>query len=728
MADYFVRVVLDVPLFRCFDYRSVEPLPFGQRVAVKFRGRRECALVWDCFSDVARLEVDEARILPIEGVLNGMPTLPVAWRELVEFCADYYCFPLGAVAFAALPTAFRLPKDWKKSHQLIYTVLSEDSPAKSEQQQRLWATLLQHPPLAEARKVYAGAGAMLKKWLAAGMIAIVDRQAHRQVPADNFAKSKAPIANPNKPSLTLDQQEVLDHLSPLGQFAVDLLHGVTGSGKTEIYLRRIEAVLQRGEQCLILVPEISLTPQLEARFRKRFPQTLLVSLHSHLSDRDRADHWLAAAAGEASLVLGTRLSVFVPLPKLGAIIVDEEHDASFKQQDQLSYSARDLAIWRARQANVPILLGSATPSLESFWNAKNGRYRYLQLERRVGISQLPKMHLLDVRQEKMPAGISKLALAALQDRLDKGELSLVFINRRGYAPALFCDQCAWTMHCPHCSARLTLHQRERKMRCHHCGHTEAIAPYCPECGNVDIKPAGQGTQRIEEALREHFPAAKILRIDRDTVKNFADWEATYHAILRGEADILLGTQMLAKGHDFPALSLVVMLNVDGVVFSTDYRASEQAFATLLQVAGRAGRGALPGDVVIQTQFPEHAFFQFLQAHDFLGFCDYLLNERRDAGFPPFVFQAVLRADAKTLEEALAFLSSLDLDFAGVEAFDAVPARMQRLADRERAQRLFQAKRRADLRRALRALLAILPDHARQFSGLRWRLELDPLEI
>lgn len=727
MADYFVRVVLDVPLFRYFDYRSCEPLSFGQRVAVKFRGRLSCALVWDCFSDASRLDVDVAKILPIEKVLSGMPTLPASWRELVEFCADYYCFPLGAVAFAALPTAFRAPKDWQKTHALIYQIISETSPAQGEKQARLWQVLQQNPRLSEARKVYSAAPAMLKKWHAAGQIAIIDQaQLANAAPADNLAA--AAILPENLPVLSDEQQHVLQHLSPLGAFAVDVLHGITGSGKTEIYLRRIAEILQRGEQCLIIVPEISLTPQLESRFRQRFPQVLCVSLHSHLSERERADHWLAAASGRARVILGTRLSVFALLPKLGGIIVDEEHDSSLKQQDQLTYSARDLAVWRGRQAQIPVLLGSATPSLESLWNAKNGRYRYLQLTKRANGSQLPRMHTLDIRQEKLTAGMSETAFAALQDRLNKGELSLVFINRRGYAPALFCDQCGWMMRCPHCSARLTVHQSERRMRCHHCGHSQAIASHCPECGNVDIKHAGQGTQRIEEALRERFPAAKILRIDRDTVKNFADWEATYHAILRGDADILLGTQMLAKGHDFPMLSLVVMLNVDGVVFSTDYRASEQAFAMLLQVAGRAGRGALPGDVLVQTQFPEHAFFQFLRAHDFLGFCDYTLDQRRAAAFPPFVFQAILRADAKSLDEALAFLSSLDLDLAGVFAFDAVPARMQRLADRERAQRLLQAEHRADLRRSLRALIAILPDHARQFSSLRWRLDVDPLEI
>ena len=431
-------------------------------------------------------------------------------------------------------------------------------------------------------------------------------------------------------------------------------------------------------------------------------------------------------------MIGTRLAVFTPLPELGLIVVDEEHDGSFKQQDGLRYHARDLAVWRAQQAGAPVVLGSATPSLESVAAVQAGRYRHARLTRRASAAALPQIHLLDIRRQLLDEGLSAAAWQALADGLAAGETSLVFINRRGWAPVLACVDCGWLSSCPHCAARLVLHWHDRRLQCHHCGHHEAIPHACPSCGNPDLKPLGQGTQRIEAALRRQFPQARIARIDRDTVSRRDAWAEIDRQVRAGELDILVGTQMLAKGHDFPSLSRVVALNADGGLYSADFRAEERLFALLTQVAGRAGRGALPGQVWVQTQFPDHPLYLALREHDVAGFAQRLLEERASAGYPPAVFQALLRADAPELDTAMAFLREVRQYAAchgDVLSLGPAPASMARLAGRERAQLLLQAERRAPLHAALSALRAGLDDWARPFgSALRWSLDVDPQEL
>ncbi len=535
------------------------------------------------------------------------------------------------------------------------------------------------------------------------------------------------------PALTAEQTVAVEAIDPAAGFSAHLLHGVTGSGKTEVYLRLVERALAAGRQVLLLVPEINLTPQLEERVRARFPETGVVSLHSELAEAARERNWRAAFSGEASIVLGTRLSIFVPLPRLGLIVVDEEHDASFKQQDGMRYSARDIAVFRARQLGIPILLGSATPSLETWANAQGGRYGLLTLHERANPeASLPAVHVLDTRRMVLKEGVSEPLIAAIKERLARGEQSLVFLNRRGYAPVLACPACGWVSRCTRCAANMVLHLADRRLRCHHCGCEHRVPKACPTCGNQDIHPFGRGTQRLEGWLQEQFPEARVLRVDRDSVKSRKQWEVMLERIHGGDADILVGTQMLAKGHDFPKLTLVGALGADAALFAADWRAPERLFAQLMQVAGRAGRAELKGEVMIQTQYPDHPLFAALVAHDYPGFAAAQLKERELAGFPPYAFQAMLRAEAPEMADAIAFLKvAAELPVIGehenVFIYDPVPMKMARLANLERGQLLAESHSRP-------ALQAFLPRWREAIEGLkapsklRWHIEVDPLEF
>jgi primosomal protein N' (replication factor Y) (superfamily II helicase) len=492
------------------------------------------------------------------------------------------------------------------------------------------------------------------------------------------------------------------------------------------------------------VPEINLTPQFEAAFRARFahlPAEAIVTLHSGLAEGERARNWLAAHQGRARIVLGTRLAILASLPQLALIVVDEEHEAAYKQQEGLRYSARDLAVWRAKQLGIPVLLGSATPSLESWWQAEQGRYRRLSLTRRaVADAVLPQVRMIDLEQERrsgqrLAGGVSRPLLAALRARIERGQQSLIFLNRRGYAPVLSCDACGWVAGCPRCSAYVVLHKPERALRCHHCGWEARIPPACPECGNVDIAPLGQGTQRIEETLAAALPQARIVRIDADSTRRKGSAQALFSDVHAGEVDILVGTQMIAKGHDFQRVTLVGVLNADNALFSHDFRASERLFAQLMQVSGRAGRGGLAGDVLIQTRYAHHPLYASLARHDYPGFARATLDERRQAHLPPFVYQALLRAEGRTLEQALAFLGAAATAFdalpeAGqVTRYDPVPLSVIKVMHVHRAQLLIESPSRAALQQALRGWQAALRGFKAELRGvLRWNLEVDPLDI
>ncbi len=571
----------------------------------------------------------------------------------------------------------------------------------------------------------AASGEVLLQALPAGLKRLVPPERRK----GRAAKGVAAIP---PPPLTEEQAQAIAAVPGEG-FSANLLFGVTGSGKTEVYLRLIERALASGRQALVLVPEINLTPQLEARVSARFPGEKVVSLHSELAEAARERNWRAAFAGEASIVLGTRLAVFTPLPRLGLIVVDEEHDASFKQQDGMRYSARDVAVFRAHQLGIPIVLGSATPSLETWANAQNKRYRQLLLSERANPeATLPAVHVLDTRKMVLQEGVSEPLAAAIAARLERGEQSLLFLNRRGYAPVLACPACGWVSRCRRCAANMVLHLADQRLRCHHCGLEHRVPKACPTCGNQDIHPFGRGTQRLEAWVQQRFPEARVLRVDRDSVKSRKQWESVLERIHAGEADILVGTQMLAKGHDFPKLTLVGVLGADSALFAADWRAPERLFAQLMQVAGRAGRAELKGEVLIQTQYPDHPLFSAVRAHDYPGFASQQLKEREQAGFPPYTFQAVLRAEAPEMALAIDFLKAaaalpVTLEHEAILVFDPVPMKMARLANLERGQLVVESPSRP----ALQAFLPCWREAIEQLkapSKLRWHIEVDPLEF
>jgi len=515
-------------------------------------------------------------------------------------------------------------------------------------------------------------------------------------------------------------------------FAPMLLHGITGSGKTDVYLAAAAHFLAQGDQVLILVPEINLTPQFEQHVTNALPNVAIATLHSALAAGTRRKHWDAAASGAAQIVLATRLGVFAPMPRLALIVVDEEHDDSYKQQDGVRYHARDLAIWRARKRDVPIVLGSATPSLETWARAKAGRCRTLTLPERADTrSRLPQIRFAPVRGRDSRDGLSRELRDAISQRLAAGEQTLLFINRRGFAPSLKCASCAWESECPRCSARLVLHRQPERLRCHHCGHIEQPPRACPNCGNVDLSPIGFGTQRLEQTIRALYPTARIERVDRDTTRNKDAFAEVRERVEKLEIDILVGTQMLAKGHDFPRLTLVGVLGADNALYSADFRATERLVALLMQVAGRAGRADLPGTVIVQTDFPDHPVYQALATHDYGRFADELLDERAAAQLPPKSHVALLVAEAHARADVDRFLDdavdrgrALQRSEPRVDVFAPLPPAMARRAGFERGQVLVQSTRRSELQAFLpqwREAIAASPSSTR----IRWAIDVDP---
>ena len=539
----------------------------------------------------------------------------------------------------------------------------------------------------------------------------------------------APAASP--PALNPDQVTAVTALREIHGFQAFLLRGVTGSGKTEVYLQAIAQILDRGQSALVLVPEIGLTPQLVERFRSRFGTPLAV-LHSGLGETERATAWLKARAGKAPIVLGTRSAVFTPIPRLGLIIVDEEHDGSYKQQDGFRYSARDVAVMRASRAGIPIVLGSATPSLESLNQVRTGGYTLLTLPGRAAAASLPPVELLDMRRLAVEDGLSHPLRTAIADRLARGEQSLLFLNRRGFAPVWMCADCGYIVPCRRCDARLTYHHASTRLVCHHCGAEDAVPRVCAACHGERLRPLGVGTERVENALVRHFPQARIVRIDRDTTRRKGALEAQLASVHAGAADILVGTQMLSKGHDFPNVTLVGVLNADQGLYSADFRGPERLFQQIAQVSGRAGRATRPGLVLIQTYHPEHRIFNALSTHDYIGFADFALAERRAAGFPPFCHLALLRAESPTAGAPLAFLR-FARELAprrrpsAVALMEPAPAPMERRAGRYRAQLLVQATARKPLHAFLDEWLAMVRN-SKEAKRVRWSIDVDPLEM
>lgn len=693
-------VLVDTPTYSglgdALDYTSETPLEAGQLVRVPLGRREVLGVVWD---SAPSIKLDPAALRSVQGACANLPALNPAWRKLVQFAAQYYQRSLGEVALQALPPQLRT-----LSGEQLARRLKKSSKAQPE-------------------KTSAHAG---------------------------------PV-----PAPTPEQAQVLAALdAPKQQARTALLFGSTGSGKTEVYLKRMAAVLADAPQAqaLIMVPEINLTPQLEERVRSRFEPLYgtgcVVSMHSAMTPAQRLGAWLAAHLGQARIVLGTRLAVFASMPGLRLIVVDEEHDPSYKQQEGARYSARDLAVYRGHLEGIQVILGSATPSLESWHQSRpatsadaGGRYVRLAMPSRVGLSTLPQLRCVDMRL--MPKGtlFAPLLLDAMRERVHQGEQVMVLLNRRGWAPVLVCSDCDWKSQCPHCSAYRVFHREDRTLRCHHCGLTGKVPRHCPSCGNLDLGWQGRGTEQLQEQLEQWFaqhmhPSGRpygVLRIDADSTRLKGSLERQLERVHSGEIDVLVGTQMIAKGHDFRRMGMVVVADPDGALFSSDFRAPERLFALLMQAAGRAGRasretGASQAQVYVQTRHPDHPLFEALRQHDYAGFAEKQLADRQAAGMPPWTHQALVRAEARAMNDALAFLQAArarGLDLAGewVTLYPPVPMAMQKVANAERAQMLIESTHRAALQNFLSQWSPTL--HAERTTHkrvMRWAVDIDPQSI
>ena len=750
-----LRVALDTPLRRLFDYLPPMgdvasavaggtprvPTP-GMRVAVPFGRQRLVGVVIEI---VERSELPEDRLKRAHEWLDVQPVFDAKLLALLRWAADYYHHPLGEVVATALPKLARegaravLEVEWWSTTAEGEVALAAGEPRRAPRQRALLeriardggveATTLgdEQPGWRDAARTLAARG-----WIVSSDVAADGPTSRSTAEVDAAGVEPRTSAPASPPQLSEAQQAAVDAVVAAGesQFHAWLLHGITGSGKTEVYLRLVERTLERGRRALVLVPEIGLTPQLVSRFAGRFAGVPLALLHSGLTDVQRLAAWRRVLSGEARLVLGTRSAVFAPVPELGLIVIDEEHDASFKQQEGgFRYSARDLAIVRAQALDIPVMLGSATPALESLHNVAAGRFRKLSLPRRAAHALPPTLRLIDLREESVRAGLSTTASTSIERHLAADGQVLVYINRRGYAPTLACKACGWVAPCADCDARMTVHLAAQRLRCHHCGADRPLPRQCTVCG-YELRTVGQGTERVEETLAQMFPQAPIARLDRDVVRHAHELEAVVGRVASGEARILVGTQMVTKGHDFPNVTLVVVLNADQGLFSTDFRAAERLAQTIVQVAGRAGRGDRPGEVLIQTEYPEHPLLRGLLAAGYDGFAETALRERREAAWPPFMRLAAVRASGTAPEAATEFLAAARRAArppSNLRVLGPAPAAMARRAGRHHAQLLVESTDRGALHRFLDAWLPeveALPE-ARK---VRWALDVDPLEL
>ena len=726
LSDSVIQVALPVPLPDCFDYRlprGMERPPRGARVRVPFGRRTLIGLVHD------HQPSTRDNLKPVAAVLDAQPVIDAGLYTLCERAARYYHHPLGEVLGFVLPALLRQGQEAHASGETRWKLtdtgrhVSPERLHRAHRQQQALLTLLEHPQgltpaMLEALSVSRSAlqAMSTKGWVQQQEIAPVAPSISADVLAEPALRANA------------EQRAAIHALHEADGFQPFLLDGVTGSGKTEVYLQAMAPLLAAGKQILVLVPEIGLTPQTLSRFRQRFTVPVTV-LHSGLSDRQRLDAWLAAREGRARIIIGTRSAVFTPLVNPGLIIVDEAHDPSLKQQEGFRYHARDLATWRAQRLGIPVVHGSATPSLETLQLAKEGRYHWLRLRQRTGSAAAPAIELLDARAITPDTPLLPTALQAIHDTIAKGEQALVFLNRRGFAPVILCRDCGWQAECPRCDSVLTWHRSEQRLRCHHCDTRQRIPEHCPSCGSSNLTDAGAGTEKLQ-ALLEKQGGAPVVRIDRDTTRRKGSLDEKLAEIRKGEPSILVGTQMLAKGHHFPRLSLAVIINMDAGFLSADFRGPEQAAQLLLQVAGRSGRQDRPGRVLLQSRHSDHHLVQLAAAGDYHALADSLLEERRAAGLPPFGHIALLRCEAMSMAQALAFLDECAGQLPGdpaVQILGPVPAPMEKRAGRYRAQLLLQSGNRARLHGALDALMAL----ARQLpSGrrCRWHLDVDPIDL
>jgi primosomal protein N' (replication factor Y) len=720
-----LRIAVPVPLPQLFDYlppsgTAAHAIARGTRVSVPFGRSRSVGIVVDAS---ATSEIPAARLKPITAVLDPAPLLSAELMTTLEWTARYYQHPLGEVLDTALPAPLRTTRPLPSAGEaaLMLTADAAQATAKSGSASARLLELLRAGPVS-----FSTLDAQFPDWRRAA----TNLRRRGLVESIRIERAPLPYTRAPAPTLTHEQQTAVAAIAESsGRFTPFLLEGITGSGKTEVYLALAEQALARGEQVLVLVPEIGLTPQLLRRFRERLAAPVH-ALHSDLADGERTRAWLAAGRGESCVILGTRSAVFVPLPRAGLIIVDEEHDTSYKQQDGLRYHARDLALVRGKALSVPVVLGSATPSLETLANVEAGRYRQLHLSSRPGAARMPAVLTIDLRGKRLADGLAPELITGIRACIARGEQALLFRNRRGYAPVLMCRACGWHAACARCDKPLTWHRGDARLRCHHCGAQQPVPAACPQCGHADLSPQGLGTERMEQALAGLFPGTPIVRIDRETTQRKGAVEALLGRLAADQPGILVGTQMLAKGHDLPNLTFVGLIGVDAGLFSVDFRASERLAQLIVQVAGRAGRALKPGVVWLQTHHPDHPLLHDLLKSGYARVARELLDERRAAGLPPYAHLALLRAEAKAPTAAEEFLA------AALKAADApetvsllgpMPAPMPRRAGSHRGQLLLSASERKALHAFLPAWLARVRE-LREARRVRWSIDVDPVDL
>lgn len=729
--SFLIEVAIPVPMRQLFTYQVPDKLNtnawhVGERVIVPFAGRNLVGIV---------MELDVSSSMPSEKIKSILQRVadpfhfPASLLNFLKTCANYYHHPIGDVLQQALPVSLRqieevdlsLPSTWECTEAGQNSV--DDLPKSAKRQQELLAVIQNHSALTwvEIRTLgftKAQLNALAKK-------ALIKEVEGKAVP---FAWQDNQLNQHNKLSLSVEQSVVVSAIKEVSNhFSCHLVDGVTGSGKTEVYLQTMELALSQSKQVLLLVPEIGLTPQTLSRFEQRFNIPIYLH-HSGLNNSERLQTWLAAQRNSAAIVIGTRSAIFSPLQNLGLIIVDEEHDASFKQQDTFRYHARDMAILRARQLDIPIILGSATPSFESLQNALQKKYHYHQLLKRAGSSRKSPISLIDMSQQQVEHGLSGTLKKAIKTTLERNEQVLLFLNRRGYAPAISCQECHWIAHCPRCNKPFTYHQGEKRLVCHHCGFQKRIPNQCPDCGSVRIQPLGQGTEQLEERIKDEFAEYSAVRIDRDSTRRKGELAKLLQEVADKKHQLLIGTQMLAKGHHFPDVTLVAMLDVDGALFSYDFRAAEQMAQLLIQVAGRAGRDSKPGKVMVQTQYPQHPLLQDLVHNGYKHFAQQGLMERKSALLPPFAHQVLIRAEANYPSYPEQFLREITQHkLANCMLAGPLPAAMEKKAGKYRFHLIVQAKNRKDLHHGIAYILASIPHNPWQ-NKVRWSLDVDPTDL
>jgi primosomal protein N' (replication factor Y) len=752
----FAKIGLDMPLANTFDFlvppdMDIEP---GALVIVPFGQRRMVGMV---VAVGAESDVAVEKLRAIESIRAEVPALSADIITLFQFCASYYHAPIGQIALNAIPPVVRSTKKMPNRLREATCGVGITSagrlaiaslPPRASVQRNILQWLADGPQLVSTlRRRHVRPNALLKRLQAEGWVELLDVLAipPSSAAANQSTAARATNAQLSAPALNHEQQAAVAAITTALSAGAEvyqafLLDGITGSGKTEVYLAAIAEVLRLGKQALVLVPEINLTPALLRHVRSRFPNQQIAPAHSGMPNVARFVAWRSAQDGEADIVIGTRLAVFTPLPRLGIIIVDEEHDASYKQQEGVRYSARDVAVFRASQARCPIVLGSATPSIETLDNVARKRFTRLVLrERAVVQADLPTVSFVDLDAEKAPDGITQSMVRAIDETLKRGEQALVFINRRGFAPALVCGGCGWMPECQRCSARMVFHRGIKRLRCHHCGAEAKMPVKCGECDSTDLHPAGQGSERIEDALIAAFPDRRIARVDRDSTRRRGSAEAIFAAAEKGEIDILVGTQMLTKGHDFPKMTFVGVINADGAVFSADFRAAERMAQQLMQVAGRAGRAQLPGSVLIQTRFVEHPVYQAVASHNYAAFVSAALAERRLMHLPPYSYLALLRTESRDADALDSFLSRAQQHAhsilaastrtsgaGGLRVWEPVSATLERKAGYMRKQLMLQA----DSRRSMQQFLTSWIDTLRltDSRAVRWVVDVDPIDV